>query len=96
MTTQTEATTQDDGDLTVSITLYPQDGPEKALRQVGYGITPFVLIEPEYDEETDTSTWKVVGSWVEDFTELAGFIEAALDAVKAGIEQNNGTATSED
>lgn len=78
----------DDGGNTVSITLYPDDSSEKAIRQLGYGITPFVLIEPEYVEETDTSNWTIVGSWVEDMSELVDFMEAALDVVKAAIEQN--------
>lgn len=82
--------TTDNGGNTVSITLYPDDAPEKALRQLGYGITPFVLIEPEYVEETDTSNWTIIGSWVEDMAELVDFMEAALDVVKVAIEQNAG------
>lgn len=82
---------EDDSDQTVSITLYPSESIEKSVLTLGAGMKPFILVQPEYDDDTNTTTWKVIGSLVDDMNELVDFMEASLDVVKAAIEQNAGT-----
>jgi hypothetical protein len=80
---------------TVTIALYPEGGEEKALRQIGYGIQPFVLLEVEPEEEGDGVIFKVVGSLIESHEELLEVLEAFLDVTKDALEQHRAAQVAE-
>lgn len=78
-------TTQNDESLRVQIDLYPEDASEKAFRQIGYGMQPFILIEAvEIDDEV---ALQFVGSQVNTTEELLENLEAFVDVLRSALEQ---------
>lgn len=81
-----QSSTEDDGDVTVRINLYPEEGETKALRQLGFGLQPFVLLEAEPDDEGNV-VLAVVGSLIDDLDELVATLEGFTEAVKEAVSQ---------
>lgn len=81
----TENSPEDETDVTVSINLYPEDGEVKALRQIGLGLQPLLLLEMEATDEG--VQLNVVGSLIDDLDELVETLEGFAEAVKAAVEQ---------
>lgn len=77
---------EDDNDnLSVGITLYPTDGEEAALRQIGLGLKPLVLIEGS--ETEDGILLEFTGSLVDSQEELVDMLENALEGLKLAVAQ---------
>lgn len=75
-----------DEDLRVEVTLWPDDAPEKALRQIALGINPFILLEIDFDDD-DTVVYKINGSMLESNAELLESLESFTDVLRAAIGQ---------
>lgn len=69
--------------LSVRLTIYPDDCDEKALRQVGFGIQPLMLIEPDVDEETEDVSFHVTLSLI-DRSGAADILDLVVEALRQG------------
>lgn len=85
MTDTTPEPDDNEGDLSVNIVLYPADAAEKAIRQLGYGLSPFVLIEPEVNGEDVVI--KFVGSHIDTTEELLETLETFVGTLRDVLEQ---------
>lgn len=79
---------EDEIDLAVNVTLYPEGGETKVLRTIGLGLQTFVLLEMEEGDTEGELVLKFSGSLLNDFDELLEFMEGYTDALRDAIAKH--------
>lgn len=87
---------QSDDDLgcTVNAVLYPEGGTEKAVRQLFFGVQPFVLLEASTDENGDV-VLEFTGSLINDHEELLEFIKGYAEMLEDALAERDRLAAEE-
>lgn len=67
--------------------LYPEDSPQKALRQIGLGIQPLILLEVDFDEETNDYVYEITSSLLDSQAEVLDMLEVFVMVLKGALEQ---------
>lgn len=75
-----------DGSIRVEATLWPDDAPQKALRQIALGMRPLILLEVDLEGEEDV-VYRIDGSLLNSYEEVIELLDSFREVLQASLDQ---------